>query len=76
MENVKSVAESFKNAGFLIKTGQKKVYERSMTNFSSTEWFFTNWCKTFSLSKPTVKTGPKIKDFALEKIQNKFFLHG
>ena len=28
MENVKSVAESFKNAGFLIKTGQKKSMKK------------------------------------------------
>ena len=69
MENVKSVAESFKNAGFLIKTGQK-IYEKSITNFSSTERFFKNWCKNFSLSKTTAKTGPKNIVSAFQTIQN------
>ena len=43
---------------------------KKVSQISSTELFFTNWYKNFSLSKATAKTGPKNIVPACQKIQN------
>ena len=66
MENVKSVAEIFKNADFLIETGQKKSMKKISQLFLQRNGFSRIGAKILAFLKLLRKQDPK-KQFLLFK---------
>ena len=66
MENVKSVAEIFKNADFLIETGQKKSMKKISQIFLQRNGFSRIGAKILAFLKLLRKQDPK-KQFLLFK---------
>ena len=60
MEIVKSVAENFKNADFLIKTGQKKSMQKVSQIFLQRNGFSRIGAKILDFLKLLRKQDPKI----------------
>ena len=59
MENVKSVAESFKNADFLIETGQKNSMKKISKIFLQRNGFSRIGAKILAFLKLLRKQDPK-----------------
>ena len=70
MRNVNSVTEKFKNPDFPDQLWPKNFYGNNYGNsFFQLIGLSSVGAKNISLSKPSVKTGHKNLNFALEKIQ-------
>ena len=74
MENVKSVAESFKNADFLIKTGQRKSMKKVSQIFLQRNGLSRIGAKNLAFLKLLRKQDPKIKFLLFKKFKIIFSL--
>ena len=74
MENLKSVAESFNNADFLIKTGQKKSMKKVSQIFLQRNAFSRIGAKILAFLKLLRKQDPKIKFLLFKKFKIIFSL--